>query len=233
VKKLAIAILFIVCLCEPAYSQSKLYAPLWARGFFFDAGVQYNYQTLESEALTSRFNTDSLLFRAGAGYDFGLFSLKFYGDFGVHLTGYEGADPVAAYFDVSNIKLGVEAGIKVLDTRVVDLIIPLGFQCNWTAFTLKEPGYIISGANSYAYDSVWAFNYYNIYSGLDITVRLTDRLKLLIMGNIGYPVFQEFEYSQVLRGGYYWVDTGSAARGTKYGAETFSYSVGAGLRVNL
>jgi hypothetical protein len=214
------------------FSQSDIILPKWAHGFFLETGALYNYAKFAPE---NAFKIDShfLLFRIGGGYDFGKITVKLYGDFGINLAGdwYNGnnAGKIFDDLDVSNIKFGIESGIKVLNTEGFDFVIPIGFLFNWTKYTQKNPSYV----SGYPYDRIWEYKYYNVITGFDITFKLNNHIKLIFTGSIGYPVFKELEYQEKLQGNYIWTDTGSSTYSIKDNTEVFTFSTGIGLRFNL
>jgi hypothetical protein len=177
---------------EDKYNQWAENKFKWTRGIFFDIGLLYNYEYIEP---TPQFAAHNLLLEIGGGYDFEIMTAKIYGDFGFLLQGdvywSNGTNPIQESLDPSYGKFGLEAAFKLVNTQVFDLLLPVSFIFSTTKYTQKNPSHTTSGN---PYDREWKFTYTSIASGLNITIKLHEHLKLCIFSNIGYPLVKNYEY---------------------------------------
>lgn len=203
----------------------------WIRGFFLDFGVLYNFEHLED---SPKFNAHNLLLEIGGGYDFGRIIARLYGNFGFLLGGYaywsNGTEPILEGLNASIGKFGIEAGIKIIDTNLFDLAIPIGLLFNWTTYTQKNPSYT---SNKNPYDRKWEYDYMNIQSGIDIKFSLGRHFSLCIPLSIGYPLVKDYTYKEILRGNVVWSDTESSTYSDKNDVSVLSFSAGIAIRGNL
>jgi hypothetical protein len=131
--------------------------------------------------------------------------------------------------DTTNLKLPVEIGFKPLNTKTVDIIIPAGFLFSWETYNQKNPSY----TNNVPYDRTWKYHYIAVYSGLNLSVKLSHHFKLGLFSRIGYVFKKDYTYTAKLQGNYVWSDTGTNSYSSKSSFDAFVYSVGIGVRANL
>jgi hypothetical protein len=215
-------------------STEKTVNNAWTKGVFFDLGFQYNFDDMKPEP---EFRAHNLGIELGLGYDFGRLTARLYGNYAFLLAGTaywdEGVSPILDTLESNKWKFGIEVGGKVIDTAMFDLTIPLGLLFNWTEYKQKNPSYT-DPPDPVAYDRYWKYNYINIYSGVDISIKCSEHIKIMIMPHIGLPIFKEYKYEEVLRGDYIWTETGTNTYSEKpNNIEILAFSVGLGIRLNL
>ncbi|MDR1899372.1 MAG: hypothetical protein LBQ55_05130 [Treponema sp.] len=205
----------------------------WAKKFFFDFNMLYNYENIKPEP---KIVSNNLLFEIGAGYDFGRITARLYGDLGVLLGGdvfwINGSERISESLDSNIWKFGIEAGFKVINRERFSVLIPFGFLFNWTSYEQKNPSYT-TDANHVPYDREWKYQYTSIVSGINASVRLSKHFSLLVPFSIGIPIVREYEYSEILRGNYYWTKTGTPTYTIKDSVDVFTFSLGLGVRANF
>jgi hypothetical protein len=203
----------------------------WARKFFFDFSVLYNYEKLDP---SPRFDAHNIVLEIGAGYDFGRITARLYGNFGFLAAGTafwsNGTKPIKDSLDSTLGKFGIEAGVKIVDTSRFDLLIPLGLLFNWTTYTQKNPSYT---TNNNPYDRKWEYDYMSIVSGIQAKITLGKHFSLCIPVSMGYPIVRNYTYKQILRGNYVWSDNNSATHSTKNDVDVLMLSAGIGVRFNF
>jgi len=230
-KKLCV-VAILIALTNVCFAQSRYYASPVAQKFFFDFNVLYDYERLVSDDDFS-VNTNNLLFEIAIGYDFGRVIPKIAFDIGLPLSGSinftDGTEDLTKVMDSQNFKLGLEVGLKPIDTNKFDLSIPLGIMFNWSTYTQKNPSY----ASGQPYDRVWAYTYINLYSGINATIQVNKHCKLGLFARGGYPVSKELEYKEVLQGNYVWTSNNSSTRSIKETVDVLNFSAGVGVLFNL
>jgi hypothetical protein len=132
--------------------------------------------------------------------------------------------------DPSNVKFGLEAAFKLVNTQVFDLLLPVSLIFSTTKYTQKNPSYTASGN---PYDREWEFTYTSIASGLNATIKLHEHLKLCIFSSIGYPLVKNRGCKEILRGDYLWSGINSSTYSVKSDADIFTFSAGLGIRANF
>jgi hypothetical protein len=205
----------------------------WAKKFFFDFNILYDYQSIKPEP---KIVSNNMLFEIGAGYDFGRITARLYGDFGVLLGGdvfwANLTESVSDNLDSHVWKFGMEAGFKVIDREQFAVLIPLGFLFNWTNYEQKNPSYT-SGSNPVPYDRDWEYQYTSIVSGISAKIKMGKHFSLFVPFRIGYTIVKEYEYKEVLRGNYYWTETGTPTYSVKDSVDVLTFSTGIGVRANF
>jgi hypothetical protein len=206
-------------------------------GSNIDFGVTGNYEYGNYENLIE-IETGNLLAEIGAGYYIGRVIFRCYFDIGSSIAGEglfsDGKYKVTDLMDVLNLKLGLDIGIKLLKSNRLDLILPLGYLfCN-TEYKAKEPVYLQDYSYvNYKIDRKWTFQYHNIYSGLDMQIKLNNYFSFVLYGHIGYPFVRNLKYELIAPSGYVWTATGKKELTEEYKMDIFSVSAGLLFRISI
>jgi hypothetical protein len=214
------------------YSQNRYYIAPGLQKMFLEFNILYDYEKLTT---VNDFNieSDNMLFEIALGYDFGRISPRVNLDIGLPIYGIvgfiDGNANLMETMDTKNIKFGLEVGIKPIKTQRFDLIIPLGVLFCWTTYKQKNPSYL----SGHPYDRIWDYNYINLFSGINATFKLNNHYKFGIFSRIGFPVKNELEYKETLRGNYVWTINNSKTLSVKSDVDVLNFSIGIGIMANL
>jgi len=218
------------------FSQSRSYVSPGVQKIFLRLNLLYDYEKFSLKDSYFYITSNNVLFEFDLGYDFGIIVPRVYLDLGLPIDGEvgfaDGKMKLTDVMDTSNIKFGLEAGIKPVKTENFELIIPIGVLHCSTIYTQKNPAYTPL-PDSVPYDRIWDFSYFSIYSGIDASIKLNNHLKLRFSSRIGIPVKRELEYKDVLRGNYVWSSTGTATNSVKFETNVTAFSIGIGISANL
>jgi hypothetical protein len=231
-RKTYFLVLILFGLTTFCYSQNRYYVTPWVQRIFLGFNILYDYEKLSAE---DDFNIESnnMLFEIALGYDFGRIVPRIFFDIGLPLYGIvgftDGNANLIGTMDTKNLKFGFEAGIKPIKTQRFDLVIPLGALLCWTTYEQKNPSY----ASGHPYDRIWNYNYINLFSGINATIKLNSHFKLGIFSRIGFPIKKGEEYKETLRGNYIWSLTNSSTRSVKNDIDVLNFSIGTGILMNL
>lgn len=226
----SLVLFFLTTFC---YSQNKYYVAPWLQKLFLNFNVLYDYEKASSTESGFNIEANNMLFEIALGYDFGRIVPRISFDIGLPLYGAvnftDGSRGLVETMDTRNLKLGLEAGFKPVETQRFDVIIPLGILFSWTTYEQKNPSYV----QSVPYDRVWDYSYINLFSGIDAIFQINKHFKIGLFSRIWFPIKKEWEYKEVLRGNYIWTNTGSDTYSIKYGVDVLNYSIGIGVSANL
>jgi hypothetical protein len=175
------------------------------RGFLVTVGTLYNSEKIDSDP---KFTTDGMNITMGLGYDFGSITINVVMDTmifeRVEYQGY-GYSRDIQIKSADNFGLGVNLGIKLVDGRVFDILLPIGGLMRFSEFEVKHDK-----------ERKFEYAYINIESGLILSWRLSNFLALYVPFNIGYPVYKKSKVENYAQKDY----------------DVFHYSFGIAFQIN-
>ncbi|MDR2601621.1 MAG: hypothetical protein LBC53_04120 [Spirochaetaceae bacterium] len=173
------------------------------KSFFITSAFLYNYEEIGPDP---KFNTAGINWAIGLGYDFGPVEVNLLIDSmlmeEVMYQGY-GYSAYVQIKDAHNSGLGLNAGIKLLNGRIFDIILPAGVLAHSSRFEIEHDN-----------ERKFQYTYINIETGLMLSWRLSKYHAIYVPFNIGYPVYKDSK----------------AENYTKKDYEVFHYSAGLGIR---
>jgi hypothetical protein len=160
---------------EVAFTQNKE----TDKGFFVTAGFLYNSEKIEPDP---QFATSGMNMAVGLGYDFEPVTINLLFDFmlleRIEYQGY-GYSRDMQIKGGNNIGLGVNLGIKLLNGRVFDILLPVGGLFRFSGFEVRHDS-----------ERKFEYAYINVESGLVLSWRLSKMFAVSVPLNIGYPVYK-------------------------------------------
>ena len=174
------------------------------KGFFTTVGVLYNSENIDPDP---KFTTNGMNMTIGLGYDFESVTINLLFDSmlleKIEYQGY-GYSRDVQIKGGNNIGLGVNLGIKLLNGRVFDVLLPVGCLLRFSSFEVTHDN-----------ERKFEYMYINGESGLILSWRLSKALAVYVPLNIGYPVYKNSKVENYSQKDY----------------EVFHYSFGIGFRI--
>jgi hypothetical protein len=191
--------------------------------------VLYDIETFSVEN-----DLKNILLEPSIGYDFGRVVPRLFLDIAIPLNTINGAayeyNPSEEAASGISMKYGFELGIKPVKGKVFSLIIPLGVL--YCTASYEQNAYFSTETKTFPYKKEWDYNYFNLFSGVDLLFQLNKHLKFGLASRIGFPVHTSFEYNERIEGNYIWTSTGTRDN-EEAGALERNISIGIGVEANF
>jgi hypothetical protein len=175
------------------------------RGFFITTGTLYNSEKIDSDP---KFTTGGMNITFILGYDLGSVTINVLMDAmifeRVKYQGY-GYSRDVQIKSADNLGLGGNLGIKLINGRIFDIILPIGGLMRFSRFEVKHDE-----------ERKFQYAYINVESGLILSWRLSNFFAVYVPFNIGYPVYKKSSVENYAQKDY----------------EVFHYSFGIGIQIN-
>jgi len=181
-RKILIGFAAFIAAC-PVFAQDltniKPDAELSDKGFYVYVGLGYGFEKIDPDPKITYNGLNGLI---GLGYDFGGrisidLSIEYMLLAGISYTGYGYSIPKIE--NGLNGGIGADLGIKLINNKTIDLILPLGvlFRVNRLEVTQDNK-------------KKFSYTYLNLESGLIASFRLGKSFYLTLPFYIGYPVYK-------------------------------------------
>ncbi|MDR1469360.1 MAG: hypothetical protein LBT00_08720 [Spirochaetaceae bacterium] len=175
------------------------------KGFFIAIGGLYNSEKIDSDP---KFTTSGMNITSCFGYDFESITINLVTDMmlfeRVEYQGW-GYSRDVQMKTADNVGVGVNLGIKLVNGRVFDIILPIGCLIRGSEFEVKHDE-----------ERKFEYMYINVESGLILSWHLSNFFAVYVPFNIGYPVYQDSKVENYAKKDY----------------EVFHYSFGIGFQIN-
>ena len=148
------------------------------KGFYMYSGFIYNHESIDPDPIIINDGLNVLL---GMGYDFGPVSLNLAGDFmmisNIQYASYRYSRPEIK--DAFNAGIGASIGVKLLNSRIFDVTLPLGILFRASFLNVSHDD-----------KREFMYLYLNAETGLVPAVWFSRYLALEAPFSIGYPVYK-------------------------------------------